>query len=315
IEDMIPKEDMVVLISNRGMIKRLPLTAYKRQNRGGRGSGSSNLKSEDFITQIFIASTHDVVLFLTNAGKAYWIKVHEIPEGSRVSRGQNIKSILALGENEDITACAALTEFSDKNFVFMVTGKGIVKKVKTSEFANARFRGIAAITLDEEDSLISARLSKGNEDIILVTSSGYALRFTEQTVRPTGRTSRGVTGIKLGESDTVVGALTVQKNEEMVLISQFGYGKRISFDNFKRHGRATRGQIGYKINPKTGAVVSTASGTKRDDLICITSQGNTIRLKLRSIPVLGKSAVGVKIVNVEEDDYVVGMAREEKETS
>jgi DNA gyrase subunit A len=313
VEDMITKEDMVVLISNRGLVKRLPLTAYKRQNRGGRGSSSSSLKSEDFISQIFIASTHDYVLFITSMGKAYWLKVHEIPEGSKVSRGQNVKSILALADNEDITTCTSITEFSETNFIFMATREGIVKKVKTIEFANARQRGIAAITLDEKDKLIEASLSKGDEDLVLVTSTGYALRFAEKTVRPTGRTSRGVTGIKLGQNDTVVGALTVKKDEEMILISETGFGKRIHYDNFKRHGRATRGQICYKTNDKSGKLVSALSISKKDDLICITSQGNTIKLKLRSIPVMGKAAIGVKMVNVGDEDRVVGIAREEKE--
>jgi DNA gyrase subunit A len=313
IEDMIPKEEMVVLISNRGLIKRLPLTSYKRQNRGGRGSASSTLKNEDFISQIFIASTHDYVLFITSLGKAYWLKVHEIPEGSKVSRGQNIKSILALADNEDITTCTSITEFSENNYIFMVTREGTVKKVKTIQIANARQRGIAAITLEENDKLISASLSKGDEDVILVTGTGYALRFTEKTVRPTGRTSRGVTGIKLTPKDCVVGALSVKKDEEMILISELGFGKRISYDNFKRHGRATRGQGCYKWNAKVGRLVCALSIQKKDDLICITSQGNTLKLKLRTIPLLGKAAVGVKIVNVEKDDYVVGIAREEKE--
>jgi DNA gyrase subunit A len=313
IEDMITKEDMVVLISNRGFIKRLPLTAYKRQNRGGRGSASSSLKNEDFITKIFIASTHDYVLFITSAGKAYWIKVHEIPEGSKVARGQSIKTLLALAENEDITAFTPITGFSESNFIFMATKAGIVKKVKTSEFVNARQRGINAISLDENDKLISATLSQGVEDMVLLTAGGLALRFAEKTVRPTGRTSRGVTGVRLGPNDSLIGALMVTKDEEMMIISEKGFGKRISYDNFKPHGRATRGQTCYKVSAKTGPVSSALSATKEDDLICITSQGNAIKLKLKSVPELGKSAVGVRIVDVGEDDRVVGIAREEQD--
>jgi DNA gyrase subunit A len=313
VEDLIPKEDMVVLISNRGLIKRLPLTAYKRQNRGGRGTSSSSLKEEDFITKIFIASTHDYVLFLTSAGKAYWIKVHEIPEGSKVSRGQSIKTFLALGDNEDITAFAPITEFNETSYIFMATRAGIVKKVKTSEFANARQRGIAAISLDENDRLIQATLSNGEGDMLLVTANGWALRFSEKTVRPTGRSSRGVSGIKLGPQDAVIGAFAVVKDEEMVVISECGYGKRILYDNFKPHGRATRGQTCYKVSEKTGKLAAALSVAKEDDLICITSQGNAIKLKLRSVPALGKAAVGVKIVEVKDDDRVVGIAREEKD--
>ncbi|MBN1797073.1 MAG: DNA topoisomerase (ATP-hydrolyzing) subunit A [Spirochaetales bacterium] len=313
IEDLIVKEDMVILISNKGFIKRLPLSAYKRQHRGGKGSSSSKLKDEDFITQIFIASTHDYILFVTSEGKAYWLKVHEIPEGSKISRGQNIKALLALSENEDITTCASLADFTEDNFVFMVTSKGVVKKVKTSDFSNARQRGIIAINLDQDDKLIGANLSQGNEDIILITRNGYALRFKEKTVRPTGRTSRGVTGIRLSANDLVIAALTVQKDEQMVLISENGFGKRILYDNFKSHGRATKGQICYKTNEKTGKLSSALSIRKKDDLICITSLGNTIKLKLKSIPEMGKSAIGVCIVKTNENDWIVGIARDEKE--
>jgi DNA gyrase subunit A len=311
IEDMITKEDMVVLISNRGLIKRLPLSAYKRQNRGGRGSSSSSLKSEDFITKIFIASTHDYVLFISSAGKGYWMKVHEIPEGSKISRGQNIKTLLALADNEDITAFTPITEFNETSYIFMATRAGIVKKVKTKEFANARQRGIAAIALDESDRLIQATLSNGDGDIVLVTSGGFALRFAEKTVRPTGRTSRGVTGLRLGEGDAVIGAFMVKADEEMVVISELGYGKRVYYEFFKPHGRGTRGQTCYKVSSKTGRLVSSLSVSKQDDLICITSLGNAIKLKLESVPALGKAAVGVRIVEVKDDDKVVGIAREE----
>jgi DNA gyrase subunit A len=304
---------MVILISNKGFIKRLPLSAYKRQHRGGKGSSSSKLKDEDFITQIFIASTHDYILFITSEGKAYWLKVHEIPEGSKISRGQNIKALLALSEHEDITTCASLSDFTEDDYVFMVTAKGVVKKVKTSDFANARQRGIIAINLDKDDKLIGANLSQGNEDILLVTRNGYALRFKEKTVRPTGRTSRGVTGIRLSPDDVVIAALTVQKDEHMVLISKNGFGKRILYDNFKPHGRATKGQICYKTNEKTGNLASALSIRKKDDIICITSQGNTIKLKLKSIPEMGKVAIGVCIVKTNENDYIVGIARDEKE--
>jgi len=313
VEDMIDKEDMVILISNKGFIKRLPLSSYRQQKRGGKGSLSSKLKDEDFINQIFIASTHHYILFVTTQGKAYWLKVYEIPEGSKISRGQNIKALLALDKDEDITTCASLTQFSEDDFVFMVTKKGVAKKVKTSEFANARQRGIIAINLDEEDKLISANLSQGKEDFVLVTSNGNALRFNEKAVRPTGRSSRGVTGIRLAAGDKVVGALIVQKGEEMILISELGFGKRILYENFKPHGRATKGQFCYKTSAKSGKLAGALSIKRRDDLICITSQGNAIKLNLKSIPVLGKTAVGVKIVNIDDPDYVVGIARAAKE--
>ena len=203
-------------------------------------------------------------------------------------------------------------EFTENKYILMLTRNGIIKKVKSSEFSNARQRGIIAINLDHEDKLISAKLTRGSEEIILITSQGHALRFHEKAVRPTGRNSRGVIGIKLTGENKVTGVLTVKKDLQMLVISQFGYGKRIEYDNFKAHGRGTKGQFCYKISKKSGHLVGALSVRKRDDIMCITSQGNVIKLKLRGVPVLGKAAFGVKIVNVEDPDYVVSIARVEK---
>ena len=197
IEDLIAKEDMVILISNKGYIKRVPVSAYRRQGRGGKGSSSTKLADTDFIEQLFIASTHDYILFITSEGKAYWMKVHEIPESSRAAKGHNIKTLLAISNNEEITAVVSLTDFSDTDFLFMATLKGVIKKVKTADFSNARARGIVAINLDEGDKLVGAMLTGGKDHVVLVTRKGYALRFGEDLVRAMGRASRGVTGIRL----------------------------------------------------------------------------------------------------------------------
>jgi DNA gyrase subunit A len=313
IEDLIAKEDMVILISNRGYIKRIPVSAYRRQGRGGKGSSSAKLKDSDFVEQLFIASTHDYILFITSEGKAYWMKVHEIPESSRLARGQNIKTLLAISNNEEITAVVAMTEFTDQDFLFMTTLKGVVKKVKTSDFANARTRGIVAINLDSGDKLVSAMLTRGKDEVVLVTRKGYALRFGGDLVRPMGRASRGITGIRLAAGDELAGVATVEKGTELFLITEFGYGKRTEFDNFTPHGRGTRGQTCYKVSPKTGEIVGVLTVRRRDDLVCITSQGNTIKLRQKEIPVLGKAAMGVHIVNIERPDQVVGVARAAKE--
>jgi DNA gyrase subunit A len=307
IEDLIEKEDMVVLISHRGYIKRVPFSAYRLQGRGGKGSTSTKLKEDDFVQQIFIGSTHDYILFVTSAGKAYWLKVHEIPEAARNARGQHIKSVLAISANEEIAAVVCLKEFSEDTYVFMATRRGVVKKVKTSDFSNARTRGIIAVNLDEGDQIVTALLTTGDSHLLLVTRKGSGLRMTEGTVRPMGRASRGVLGIRLGNEDELAGVVMVVEGEQMLLISEFGYGKRTDFDLFAAHGRGTRGQIASTVNEKTGEITGVLSVREDDDIIVITSQGQTIRVGVLGIRPYGRQASGVKIVDIEQPDFVVGI--------
>ena len=309
IEDLIKKEDMVVLISNRGFIKRVPVSAYRNQGRGGRGSSSANLVSEDFIEHLFIASTHDYILFVTSEGKAYWVKVHEIPEASRTARGQHVKSLLAISLNEEITTVVSLQDFDDEHFLFMATSRGVVKKVQTSAFVNARTRGINAIKLDAGDKLVSSLLTSGENDIVLVSKGGSALRFHEDSVRAMGRASRGVLGLRLSDKDELAGVLVVAPEEQMLLVTSYGFGKRSEYDLFTPHGRGTRGQIAYKTSERTGELVGVISVREEDELVCMTSQGIAIRLKIAEIPSMGKSAHGVKVVRVEKPDFLVGVAR------
>jgi DNA gyrase subunit A len=313
IEDLISEEDMAILISNRGYIKRIPVTAYRRQGRGGKGSSSALLKEDDFIEQFFVASTHDYVLFITNQGKSYWVKVHEIPESSRQAKGQSIKVLLSLGSEEEITAVVSLRNFTDERFVLMATRQGVVKKVKISEFTNAKTRGIVAIKLDQGDGLVRAQLTSGKDEVVLVTRKGNALRVSEETVRAMGRASHGVQGIRLSNKDELAGLAMVREGEQMMLVSEFGYGKRTEYDNFSPHGRGTRGQICYKTTEKTGEVVGVLSVSDKDDLVCITSQGNALKLRLAEVATLGKTAMGVRIVNITKPDVVVGVARVVKE--
>ena len=308
VEDLITEEDMAILISNRGYIKRIPVTAYRRQGRGGKGSSSTVLKEDDFIEQFFVASTHDYVLFITNQGKAYWVKVHEIPESSRQAKGQSIKVLLSLGSEEEITAVVSQRNFTDDKFVLMATRQGVVKKVKISDFANAKTRGIVAIKLDPGDSLVTALLTSGQVEVVLVTRKGLALRFHEKAVRAMGRSSRGVQGIRLSDKDELAGVASIQKGEQLLLVSEFGFGKRTEYDNFSAHARGTRGQICYKTSEKTGEVVGVLSVSDKDDLVCITSQGNTLKLRLAEVATLGKAAMGVHIVNITKPDVVVGVA-------
>ncbi len=313
-EDLIQKENMVVVMSNRGFIKRVPVSAYRNQGRGGKGASTASLKNDDFIENLFVASTHDHILFVSTFGKAYWMKVHEIPEAGRTARGQHIKALLAINTDEDITTVLPIVEFGDDTFIFMATARGVVKKVTTRAFINAKTRGIIAINLDTSDRLISAHLTRGDDEVVLVTRHGYALRFSENLVRSMGRSSRGVLGIRLSNEDELTGALCVREDEQMLLLSEYGNGKRIEYSNFNPHGRGTRGQITYKVSEKTGELVNAISGTKTDDLVCITSQGNAVKLKLDAIPVMGKTAQGVRVVNIDRPDFVVGMARVIPET-
>jgi DNA gyrase subunit A len=312
IEDLIIKEDMVILISHKGFINRIPLSAYRRQGRGGRGSSATKLRDTDFIEHIFIAHTHEYVLFVSSEGKAYWLKVHEIPEGSRTSGGQSIRTLLSITNNEEITAVLSLEEFSSKT-IFMATSKGIVKKVELSAFSNAKTRGIVAINLDTQDKLVSAKLTSGKDEIMLITRKGSALRFHEEMVREMGRASRGVSGIKLDKDDELIGILIVNENELICVMTELGYGKCIEYNMFTQHNRATKGQICYKGSTKSGEIVGVISVTKEDDLICITSKGQTLKVRIVEIPILGKAATGVRIVNIEKPDVVVGVARAEKE--
>jgi DNA gyrase subunit A len=313
IEDLIKKEEMMILISNMGYVKRVPVSAYKNQGRGGKGMQSAKLVEDDFVQQIFVASTHEYIMFITSAGKAYWMKVHELPEGSRTSKGSHIKSLLTVSPNEDITAIVSLKDFSDTEFLFMGTACGVVKKVKTSEFSNAKTRGIIAINLDEGDKLVSALLTKGNDEVVLISRRGQALRTHEEHVRAMGRSSRGVTGMKLAKGDELTGMLRVDDKEKMLILSEYGYGKRIEFTEFTPHGRGTGGQKIYTVAEKTGEIVGCVTVLDNEDIMCITSQGKSIKLKVNDIRIMGRAAQGVRILSIDKPDFVIGVDRIVKE--
>ncbi|HNY21666.1 MAG TPA: DNA topoisomerase (ATP-hydrolyzing) subunit A [Treponemataceae bacterium] len=318
IEDLIQKEEMVILISNLGYIKRVPASAYKSQNRGGKGSNSAKLVEDDFVNQIFTATTHDHVVFITSIGKAYWVKVHEIPEANRNSRGAHIKSLLTVSSDEEITTVVALKDFSDTEYLLMATAAGVVKKVTTSDFQNAKTRGIIAIKLDEGDRLISGILTSGKDEIMLITRQGQALRMTEQDIRPLGRASRGVTGLRLSGGDELAGALRVNNESLMLIMTECGYGKRVDFSEFTPHGRATGGQKIYTISDKTGEIVGLITVADTDEVVCITSQGKTLRVKANAISTMGRAAQGVRILNIERPDILIGIdtvANEDDEAS
>ncbi|GHV72715.1 DNA gyrase subunit A [Spirochaetia bacterium] len=313
IEDLIKKEEMMILISNLGYVKRVPVTAYKNQGRGGKGMISAKLNEDDFVEQIFVASTHEYITFITSAGKAYWMKVHEIPEGTRTGKGAHIKSLLTVSPNEEITAIVSLKDFTDDRYLFMGTARGVVKKVQTSEFSNAKTRGIIAIRLDEGDKLVSALLTGGSDEVVLISRKGQALRTHEDAVRAMGRAGHGVTGMRLDDDDELTGVLRVVAEETMLLLSEYGFGKRVDFSEFSSHGRGTRGQKIYTVSDKTGELVGCVNVLDNEEIMCITSQGKSIKLKVASIRVMGRSAQGVRILSIDKPDFVIGVDRIVKE--
>jgi DNA gyrase subunit A len=321
IEDLIKKEEMMILISNLGYVKRVPITAYRNQGRGGKGMISAKLNEDDFLVQIFVASTHEYIMFITSAGKAYWMKVHELPEGSRTSKGAHIKSLLTVSPSEEITTIVSLKDFTDDRYLFMSTARGVVKKVRISEFSNAKTRGIIAINLDEGDKLVSALLTGGADEVVLISRKGQALRTHEDAVRAMGRSSRGVSGMKLDDDDELTGLLRVDNTpppapqETMLLLSEYGFGKRVDFGEFTPHGRGTRGQRIYTVTDKTGELVGCVNVLDNEEIMCITSQGKSIKLKVASIRIMGRSAQGVRILSIDKPDFVIGVDRIVKENN
>ena len=307
VEDMIKEEDMVILVSKLGYIKRIPVTQYRSQARGGKGSISAKLVEEDYINQIFIASTHDYLMFITNAGKAYWVKVHEIPEASKISRGSHIKSLLAVTANEEITTIVSMKEFSEEQYLFMATANGIVKKTMTNEFRNAKAKGMQAVRLDEGDTLVSAVLSSGKDEILLVSRRGQALRISEEEVRPMGRASHGVTGMKLSEGDEICATIHVDTEAKILVITEKGVGKRVEFSDFAAHGRGTGGQRVFGNIDDKGEIIGALTVKDEDSFMCITSQGTSIRVKASDITVQGRAASGIRVVDITDPDYVVGI--------
>ena len=307
IEDLIQKEDMVVIISNKGYIKRVPVTAYSVQGRGGKGVSASNLRDEDFIQNMSIASTHDYILIISSEAKAYYLKVHGIPEGSRNSRGSHIRSLLGISASEDVAAVVPLQNFSDQQYIFLATERGVVKKVAVSDFSNAKKRGIIAMVIRPNDRIASAILTSGKKDIILVTRSGLGLRFSEHTVRSMGRATQGIRGIRLAGNDKIAGAAEADPQQELLIITENGSGKRVRCDELAPHGRNTRGQAVYKTSEKTGGVARILNVHEDDDIMAITSGGAAIRFRVSTVTIQGRYAQGVRIFDIEKPDVVVGI--------
>lgn len=307
VEDMIKDEDMVVMISRLGYIKRVSIDKYKKQAKGGAGSNSTSLLENDFINQIFIGSTKEKLLFITNIGRTYWLKIHEIPESEKTSRGANIKGMLQVSADEEITTIVSLKDFSDDIYLFMTTSNGVVKRVRSSEFQNAKTKGIIGIKLNDGDKLISAIPTQGNSQVMLITRRGKALRINEESVRTMGRSSCGIKGMRLSEGDEIAAAVSVQDDSNIILITEKGFGKRVSFDNFSVHGRGTGGQRIFGNIDGKGEIIGALNIKDNDEVICMTSQGKTLRFKASEIREQGQNASGVRMVTIKEPDYLVGI--------
>ena len=313
LEDLIPQEEVVVTITNSGYIKRLPISTYSQQRRGGKGIIGMETKEEDFVENIFVASSHDYILFFTNKGRLYWKKVYEIPEGSRQSKGKAIVNLLELGEGEYVTAMIPVKEFAEDQYLFMATRSGTVKKTSLSDFSNPRKGGIIAVTLLEDDELVNVALTDGSKDVVLVSRHGKAIRFSENDVRSMGRSARGVRGIKLEQGDKVVSLDVVDENSTLLTITENGFGKRTEFAEYRTMHRGGMGVITIVTSLRNGPVVNVKAVREEDEVMITSSEGIVIRIPVKDIRVQGRNTQGVKIMDVRQKDKVVGVARIEPE--
>jgi DNA gyrase subunit A len=308
-EDLIPEAEMVVTITNSGYIKRLPVDTYSKQHRGGKGVIGMDTKDEDFVVDIFVASTHDYIMFFTNQGRVHWRKVYEIPEGSRQSRGKAIVNLLELGEGELVTAMIPVSEFKEDEFLFMATRTGTVKKSQLSDFSNPRRKGIIAISLVEGDELVNVALTDGSREMVMVSQHGKAIRFPEEEVRAMGRSAKGVRGMNLEEGDMVVSLDVVDDDTALLTITENGFGKRTKFDEYRAMHRGGRGVITIVTSLRNGPVINVKAVHEDDDVILTSSEGIIIRIPVKDVRVQGRNTQGVKIMNVRASDKVVGVAR------
>ncbi len=308
LEDIIAEEDMVVTISSGGYIKRNPTSLFKIQKRGGKGKMGMTTKEEDFVSNLFIASTHSYILFFTDKGKAYSLKVYDIPQAGRAAKGKAIVNILNVASDEKITAYLPVREFKEGYFITMATAHGVIKKSDLMSFSHIRSGGLIAVNLDEGDSLIAARLTDGKTDIFLGTRMGQAIRFHEEEVREMGRTARGVKGIKLDEGDRVVSMETVEEGATVLTVTEGGYGKRTEFAEYRGQGRGGSGLINIKITEKNKPVAGIVKVRDSDELMISTSTGKIIRIAMKDVSVIGRNTQGVKLMGIEEDEHITGMA-------
>ncbi len=313
VEDLIAEEDMVITISHTGYIKRIAVSTYRRQRRGGRGLQGATTKEEDWIEHLFIASTHDYLMFFTNTGQVYWLKVHEIPQGGRASRGKPVVNCIGIKPDERVAATVAVREFAEDKYIIFATRNGTVKKTSLAEYANPRSTGIRAIGIDDGDELMDVQICDGDSDICLATAEGMSIRFHSGDVRPMGRTAGGVKGIELEGADKVIGMVVLRRDATLLVVSEKGFGKRSELSDYRVQKRGGKGIITMKSTDKTGALVALMEVQPEDELMLITKHGIIIRQPVEGIRVISRNTQGVRVMNLDAGDAVVDVARVVKE--
>ena len=309
IEDLIAEEDMVITISHQGYIKRLPVTTYRRQGRGGKGVTGVKSKEDDWVEGLFIASTHEYILFFTDRGRCYWLKVYEIPEGGRLSRGKPVVQLVGIGKDERMAAYVPVKEFKEGLYLIMASRQGTVKKSDLLDYSHPKRGGIIAAKIRDDDSLIDVRLTDGTQDVILATHEGQAVRFHESDARPMGRVSTGVRGVRLEKGDYVIGMVDVKREGSLLVVTENGMGKRSEIADYRVTRRGGKGVITVRVTDKTGKMVTIKEVVDSDELMIITQQGQVIRLPLSGVRVMGRATQGVRLINLDEGDRVVDVAR------
>ena len=312
-EDLISEEEVVVTLSHEGYAKAQPLSAYRAQRRGGRGKTATTVKEEDFVDTLFIANTHDTLLCFSSRGKVYWMKVYQLPQASRTSRGKPIINLLPLEAGERINAVLPIREFAEGKFVFMATANGVVKKTELQEFSRPRASGIIAVELKEEDQLVGVNITDGKHKVILLSHKGKAIRFDEEEVRPMGRTAGGVRGIKLADGDWVISLISTDSDQGYVLTgTEHGYGKRSLIEDYPLQGRGGQGVISIQTTERNGNVVSALRVVDEDEMMLITDLGTLVRTKVSEVSCMGRNTQGVRLINLSEGEQLVGIARIEE---
>jgi DNA gyrase subunit A len=310
LEDLIAPEDVVITVSHTGYIKRNAVSLYRAQRRGGKGKMGMGTKEEDFVVSLFTASTRDYLLFFTDAGKVYWLKVHQLPEAGRVAKGKAIINLLQLAENESVTAILPVAEFREDRYVVMATQNGVVKKTELSAYANPRAGGIIALGLEEGDRLIAVHVTNGEEEVLLGTKKGLVIRFPEANVRPMGRTAYGVKGIELESGDKLIAMEVVHRREGATLltVTEHGFGKRTDLAEYRSQGRGGKGIITIQTTPRNGDVVAVMQVDPEDDVMIITAGGQIIRLQVANLRVIGRNTQGVRLIDLGSSDRLAAVA-------
>ncbi len=310
-EDLIAEEEVVVTITHAGYIKRNAASIYRAQHRGGKGKVGMGVKEEDFVEQIFTASTHDYLLFFTDAGQVYWLKVYQLPDVGRASKGKAIVNVLALSQGERVTATLPVRVFSENHYVVMATQKGYIKKTDLSAFSHPRQGGIIALTLEEGDRLLGVDITDGTRDILLGTRLGIVIRFREEDVRPVGRTARGVRGIALSKENAVIGMVTItsESQSSILTVTERGYGKRTQVEEYRTQSRAGKGVISVKVTEKNGPAISFHQVWDADEVMLMSAEGMILRARMGDMREIGRNAQGVRLMHLPEDDRLVGVAK------